>query len=357
MAGTSATGINPLLIQVLKREVLEQTSPTISMLDGEYVGMVAKNKARVSQVLPSNIQSLKCRNCGKKGKYDLGVIYFNLDKYGRSRKGTQKTEDNLEMEDYVQTTGYFRCKHCNSAGNWEFSSNFLFQMTAKLMMRTFMQEEGDFQFGEIRLFDGSAPRWATDSEEHLLKKIQNEGQSGLLWNKLGNTYYKGGRPELAAAALEQSIRVDPTHMESHFTLGQILFQIGENDLASYHYLQALSHAKDYSFLDAHSLRDILANTLSSLLYMDIDSDGDSQFMSTLEEIAATGVDHERHHEFAQLALVEMELFPDRLESFYPLAELYMGDRKKQLPSQDRTLDKLLKPRPIVKPKKKKRKRK
>lgn len=353
--GKSVAGINPFLIHVLNGKVPERSNPTISMLPGEYVRMVVKNKDKVSQVLPSNVEFLKCRDCGKKGKYDLGVICFNLDKYGRSRKGTQKTEDNLEMEDCIQTTGYFRCKHCNSAGNWEFSSDFLFKMTTKLMMRTFLKEDGDFQFGKIHLFDGYAPRYATDSEEYLLKKIQDEGQSGLLWNKLGNTYHKGGRPELAAAALEQSVRVDPTHIESHFSLGQILFQAGEHDLATHHYHKALCHAKDYTLLDPYALRDILSNALSSLLYIYLDSGRESPFLSTIEELAATGVEDD--HEFAQLGLAGVELFQDQLDSFYPLAELYMGDKKKLLPSRDRALEKLLKPRPAVNPKKKKGKRK
>jgi hypothetical protein len=59
--------------------------------------------------------------------------------------------------------------------------------------------------GEIRLYDGSLPKWATDAEEAFLTKLMYNGSDGLLWDKLGNLYLRGGRPELAAAAFEKSI--------------------------------------------------------------------------------------------------------------------------------------------------------
>ncbi|MBN6205685.1 hypothetical protein JYK21_04400 [Ralstonia pickettii] len=58
---------------------------------------------------------ITCKSCGRKGKYDVGLMVINTD-----LEKDNKEESNKK----IQTTGYFRCKHCNDAGNWEMSADF-----------------------------------------------------------------------------------------------------------------------------------------------------------------------------------------------------------------------------------------
>lgn len=75
----------------------------------------------------------------------------------------------------------------------------------------------------------------------MLEKLQSEGQNAFLWNKLGNLYNRGNRTDLAVVAFEQSLYLDPSHAESHFSLGQIFEQIGEAEQAAYRFRQTLCH--------------------------------------------------------------------------------------------------------------------
>lgn len=80
------------------------------------------------------------------------------------------------------------------------------------------EDQSLYSVGQIALYDGSTPRWVTDAEENFLTKLRENGQNGFLWNRLGNLYFKGGRPELAAAAYEKSLQVDPSPVPSGIPL-------------------------------------------------------------------------------------------------------------------------------------------
>ena len=60
---------------------------------------------------------------------------------------------------------------------------------------------------------------ATDAEEHLLTKIMESDKDAFLWNHLANLYFKGGRADLATAAFEHSLSIDPLQTESLYSLG------------------------------------------------------------------------------------------------------------------------------------------
>lgn len=139
----------------------------------------------------------------------------------------------------------------------------------------------------------------------------------------------------------------------------LLAQIGELEKASFHSRQALCHARGYKFLEAKSIRNLLVHALIRLFDIHTKSGksgGGLSFLPTMEELVASEGEKEMPDNQAQLKLVEMNLIPGKLESFYPLAEMYMGDRRKELPHKVQALDKLLRPRSVVKQKKKKSKR-
>ncbi|UOF91692.1 tetratricopeptide repeat protein [Fodinisporobacter ferrooxydans] len=282
-----AAGFSPSLMLVLTNESQPEPNPTdIAALPSQYMRKVIRNIDRIRPLTAENFKMLRCNHCGRKGKYDIGMIAFDIDRYYKDVKRKQKS--GVSIDEYIQTTGYFRCRHCHSAGNWEFPTDFMFVMTTMLLMRTVKMENQGFHFGPLSLFDGSRHRFATDAEEYLLKKIQTQEDS-LHWNKLGNLYNKGGRPELATVAFEQSVRLDPTQAESHFSLGQILDQMGEFEMAA-----------------------------------------------AREGEVPVNIQEEE-------ARVELDMIPDKVESFFPVAEMYMGERRKEMPRGIRTLDKYFKP--------------
>lgn len=340
--------INPRLIQLLLNQENGNIpkSPTMSMLTGKYVKTILKNKDSLTQIIKENYQMLTCKSCGRKGKYDIGLLVLNLEK--------KKTEG---MKDNIQTTGYFRCKHCNSAGNWELpTSLIMLSMMSVLPFGEGTQKQSTV--GKNLLFDGSWHRYTTDAEEHLLNILKENPQDSFVWNRLGNLYHKGNRPELAVSAFEHSILIDPGQTESHFTLGDMLAQISDLPNAGYHFRQMLLSASAYKKMPADKLREMLAIGLQLLFLMSEHTDGEVPFLPTLHEIEASGLKDDSLNR--SIAEIELEIFPDNIESFFPLAEIYMGIRAKEIPIRKRALQmknsSSLKPKMQNGKKKKKRKR-
>jgi tetratricopeptide (TPR) repeat protein len=206
-------------------------------------------------------------------------------------------------------------------------------MTAMLGVLPLGEDQQKFsRLGKNVLFDGSSHTYATDAEEHLLNLVKENPQDAFLWNRLGNLYRRGNRPDLAVCVLEHSILIDPGQIESHFTLGDLLFQIDALEEAGQHLRQTLLHAGSYKKIPADQLRDMLANALKMLFMISGETGGDVPFLPTSEEISSFGekVDEEK------FGIMELEIYPDRLESFYPLAEMFMGDRAKEILMRDRT---------------------
>lgn len=175
----------------------------------------------------------------------------------------------------------------------------------------------------------------------MLNKLQVNGEDGYLWNRLGNLYNKGGRPELAAVAYERSLGADPLQVESHYSLSEILYQIDDLEQAAYHCRMMLASARRYDKLEALDLRELLAAGLQQGLDIHMFTDKEIPFMPSQEEMstldafketAAAGAD------MPKLALVDLDIDPDDRESLYPLAEMFMWLRRDEIPVEERTLD-------------------
>jgi hypothetical protein len=94
-----STQINPTLIQLLLKQKTKVTDPLHKMtLPGKYVKMIRKNIKSIEPLIAVNHDMLKCKDCGRKGKYDVGQMAVNIDK--------KKTSES--MMDRIQLTGYFR---------------------------------------------------------------------------------------------------------------------------------------------------------------------------------------------------------------------------------------------------------
>lgn len=109
-------------------------------------------------------------------QYDLGLILFNAAQWLEHDKKRQESRKQSEMNfmDYIQPTGYFRCKHCNGAGKWEVASPFMYFGIMGEMLIGKQSDAGGYATGELRLFDGSSPRWVSDGEIQVLLREEDE---------------------------------------------------------------------------------------------------------------------------------------------------------------------------------------
>lgn len=257
----------------------------------------------------------------KKGKYNIGHVTINLDKY--------KKDSKEEMDEHIQTTGYFRCRNCNSAGKWEITNDFrLVQLTAVMSFNTPMAD-GRFSFGENRLFDGSSHKYGSNVEEYLLNKILGLKEDSFLWNRLGNSYFKGDRPDLAVCAYEHSLSLEPMQTESLFSLGMILEDI-EPKVAANFYHRMLISANQYTKMKAEELRDLLSNGLRSLMYLNLNSNGEISVIPPISLYEECQIDMLSSPD-DEFSFVEGNIDPDNLASFYPFVEIFMGKQRDGLP--------------------------
>ena len=122
--------INPRLISAVTGQDPKtvKENPTFTMLPGQYASMVVSRKHRLRPPYKPNKHYLVCGHCGRKGQYDLGLILFNATRWLENDQKRQKPKEQQEHNfmNYIQPTGYFRCKHCNGAGKWEIASPFMY---------------------------------------------------------------------------------------------------------------------------------------------------------------------------------------------------------------------------------------
>ncbi|WLD93099.1 tetratricopeptide repeat protein [Alkalihalobacillus sp. AL-G] len=326
MAGLS---VSPMLIEILTRKEIE--NPTVSDIPGKYSKLISEKVEGFPMLTHKNEVLMTCRNCGYNSTYDVGTILVNKEKF-KSEK---------ETEDALQFSGYFRCAACNEAGNWEISKDLLIRVTSVIMASTGGVKDDRFGVGAYHLYDGSTHQFATDSEEYMLEKISERDEDGvepssedlsLIWNKLGNLYWTGSRPDLAVAAFEQSLDLDAGHTESHFSLAQILHRADEIELAASHYRKMLIGARYYKGMEALEFRELLANGLLDSFAITAKTDGKIQALPIRDELNLTPAEAD---EFGDIFKLDFKPKLDDVASFYPVAEIFMGKRQKELPKEDR----------------------
>ncbi|MDT0593191.1 tetratricopeptide repeat protein [Halomonas sp. PAR8] len=194
------------------------------------------------------------------------------------------------------------------------------------------------EFGKNQLYDGSSYAFITDGEEHLLSQLKQDPLNSFIWNRLGNLYDKGGRPELAASAFEHSLALDFFQVESYYSLGVLLFHIGELEEAALHFRKALVAAAKYDKLSAVDLRDFLSDSLDKLFYIHFHSDKEIPFVPTNKEIESIR-DQEILNYIDQHLDLDVEIIPRNLQFFYPIAEIFMGKMAHRIPKKERTWEK------------------
>jgi tetratricopeptide (TPR) repeat protein len=322
-------GINPLLISIATGQDVEHVSsrPTIAMLPGKYPKLIYKHLKTVNGEFPETIFRLTCAQCGKGGDYDLGTLVVPAT-VGEDEKRIEK----------IQALGYFRCKHCNTAGEWILSSRMRTMLAGKMVAAAALnvknKQSDEVIFGEALIDNDFAPRWGSDAESYFLQKLVETPDNAYFWNRLGNTYYRGKRPELAAVAHEQALVKDMGQVESHFSLGQILFDCGEFEKAAEHLRQAVAFSHQYEHLPAYNLRELIVGALTILFAIYNKSDRKIDMLPKPGELE---IAHFTKSEIAATAKLDFDIDPNRRETFYPLAEAYLGSRRIGLPPEKRSL--------------------
>lgn len=346
MASYRKYGINPLLIQaVTGKEISEiSTSPTVTSLPGNYAKKIAQSMEEGTKTEPKNSYILTCRKCGRNGKYDLGRIV--VDKTTSGPEG-------------FQFTGYFRCHHCNSAGQWDIPTHTRTMLQLAVMGEVLGTRAGfDLEkvaFGKLTSADGHTFRFTTDLEEHYLSRLQQKPGDAWLWNRLGNAYYKGDRADLAVVAFEESLKYDSGQTESHYSLGRILYEEGEMEAAASHIFWMLLTARNYERIEPVTLRNILAEGLRILMEIKNDVENFFDFLPKADDFAEERAKFdERKENSGYLTILDMEIDFHELEGLYQLAEVYMGEQQKKLPKNEQTLSlSRMNSNPVIHPKKKK----
>lgn len=105
-------------------------------------------------------------------------------------------------------------------------------------------------------------------------------------------------------------------------------------------------------MDILDLRQMMAVALRALTGIHLRTDGGIEIMPTKEEevavldpygetAAGLGLAENNGGSLPEHLEMDFDLIPDQLESFYPVAEMYLGDRRGEIPEKDRTFDAMI----------------
>ncbi|WP_026703213.1 hypothetical protein [Salibacterium aidingense] len=336
--------INPALYELLAEDTLPEdvVLPESSRLPGRYVQEVTAHLKNMPRFFRRNRHMLTCRQCGHRAKYNIGQPLLDYSEIDTSQLITQE----MTAADKVQFPFYFRCENCNTAGEWDWSERLEKSVYLGVLGNAENPDDPSIPVnGESRLFDDYKPTWTTDGEEHLLHYLRKDPENAFLWYKLGILYYKGHRADLAAAALEQAVKLAPDHTEALYTLAQILDTVNL-EASRFYFVQVLLSVHRYAELDPLMLRDVAAHSLWELEAMK--KAGTGSAFPTAEDAASIGSG--ALQDFLSLSDNEiwekLEHFQNEetmLASFYPLAELFLGSRIEELEEKEQTWHHLLEP--------------
>ncbi|TCP65008.1 hypothetical protein EDD73_10780 [Heliophilum fasciatum] len=264
--------------------------PSIQQLPGRYVKMIAAMGEQFYHDDQRNYFELTCASCQKAGRYDLATVCVkspmpdtqelsNTFSLGQAEgRDTLQPNSKAKLQlwpDYLQCMGYFHCAHCHAAGPWLVSprTNSMLMLGAMAgMLENRLTAQGveglnpnlHFHIGKLLIDNGFEPSLGTDAEAYYLDKLGDAPEDAWLWNRLGNTYLKGHRPELAIVAYEHSLRFDANQMESHYSIGMLLYEVGAYAEAIPHLQDALALANGYKQLSPQLLRAFLMEVVRML---------------------------------------------------------------------------------------------
>jgi hypothetical protein len=225
---------------------------------------------------PSKVE-LRCQACGKKGKYLVGRILIDPS------QPPDPSDPQHRIEDSVYFTGYFHCRHCGAGGPWEFTPMSKMLMIALLMEAIHDRSKARIILGRPYLFDGTACHTATEAEAYLQKLIDANPQDYFLHSRLGNMYKIADQPDLALAAYQKALELNPRDIETHHSMAEILESRGEDAEAAKHLHQVLVNARkapERTRQRPELLRGMVYDALERLGELSANSGGAIKFLPT-----------------------------------------------------------------------------
>lgn len=277
--------LSPRLLSVVTQVPLERlpTRLTPSMFPGQQGRVVMRHRQVFKSAQP--LVRLVCQVCGRRADYPLYPIAFQREFL---ENGSSLSDDR------IQVMAYIRCKGCNAADQLEFPDGTMpLLLRARLIGAARLPVDSDpenspITYGIFEMFDGTRPATAKDAEDHLLDLIEaGSGDAAFLWDRLGNIYERGGRQDLAAVAFEQAIRIDPRQLESLYSLGLVLVEVGAVREGAHLLRRAFACAAGYRRLRPETRRWIVVEALSRL------DQFQAPFWPTADEVRMSGDGIER----------------------------------------------------------------
>jgi len=218
--------------------------------------------------------SLVCGACGASGRYDVGTVTLDPT--------VAKSPDRDAIEKALGFTGYFRCRKCDAGGPWELPIETVAYITALAVTAMSGIEDVPLVFGYSATFDKRIFRYATDCEAHLKGLIDHEPERGFLWVRLGNLYRHSGQNERAQTAYERAIELDPTDIEAHCMLGELLIETGRPLEAVPHFHAVLKHVRDARQVNKELRRNLVRGAIEYLLEAHAESNGQIDLLPTMD---------------------------------------------------------------------------
>jgi tetratricopeptide (TPR) repeat protein len=208
---------------------------------------------------------LKCRECGRVYTYEVGKVTCCPD---------VDREGHKEQEFFFQRP--IVCKNCGAEERYELAGHAYLMLTAELLKLTALAEEqGPGVSGTSRLqvvknfglVDGTrcTPHEAIDIYR---QRIDREPRNPEHRFRFGNVLRFLGRTEEAQAQYEEAVRLDPTCLQAHFSLGTLAHEQGDRARMETHMKQVVALAPrsaDPQRLDlALTARDLMAGRISKV---------------------------------------------------------------------------------------------
>ena len=225
---------------------------------------------------------LRCRACGKRGRYQVGRIFVDPAQYRESDTGKPI------YEDMVSFTGYFHCRHCGAGGPWEFPRRTVTQLQILMLLSARDPDLARVQFIRPQLFDGTFIRTATEGEAHLRKLIEANPTDYFLWSRLGNLYEQAEQEELAYAAFTRAVELNPHDVESHYSLGGYFADRDQPAKAAEHFTQVLRHCRTAPRRQPGLFEAMVRDTLERLWDLHRQSQGAIDFLPHLDSPTVPG---------------------------------------------------------------------
>jgi len=152
--------------------------------------------------------------------------------------------------------------------------------------------------------------------------IEREPRRAFLWVRLGNLYDHAGVPDRAKEAYLRAIELDPTDIEAHAMLGQLLDRDDRLPEAVPHFHAVLINARNASNVKKHLRRSLVRAAIEALLAAHVESDGEIEFLPTMNPEKTKELDPQ---ELAFVEIREFDLGTER--GVEELVDTFVGKRR------------------------------